>query len=246
MVDGRGGRGPKGPGGATRAAPAARSPGRSAPVASAQTGPHPHLDEIVLRHLGAPWRRPLAAHALEALARLEAFVGAGPWWLDAGCGTGESTARLALSAPGSIRVVGVDKSAARLARGPEFVPGGRILLLRTDVADLWRLLAQRGLQPQRHFVLYPNPWPKAAHVRRRWQGHPVWPDLMRVGGVLELRTNWRIYAEEWVRAATLAGRAPVLESLAPPAPDEALTPHERKYAASGHTLWRVRCGAPQT
>jgi tRNA (guanine-N7-)-methyltransferase len=211
-----------------------RAPHRCAPRSATCTRTS---TAIVGTHLRTPWRRPVAEHAREARARLEAFVGNDPWWLDAGCGTGASTARLARRAPPGTQVVGVDKSAARLARGP--AEDDAMLLLRTDLADLWRLLAERGPYPERHFVLYPNPWPKAAHVRRRWHAHPVWPALLAVGPHLELRTNWEVYAREWARALELAGRAAAPERLAPPEPDAALTPHERKYAASGHGLWRV-------
>ena len=49
----------------------------------------------------------------------------------------------------------------------------------------------------RHYVLYPNPWPKIGHLARRWHGHAVFPDLLALGGVFECRSNWRIYIEKW-------------------------------------------------
>jgi tRNA (guanine-N7-)-methyltransferase len=52
-----------------------------------------------------------------------------------------------------------------------------------------------------------------------------------------LRTNWEIYAREFSQALTLARRPTELTSFVP---EEPMTRFEAKYAASEHTLWRVR------
>jgi len=110
-------------------------------------------------------------------------------------------------------------------------------LIRARVEDFWRLLHADGVRPVRHFLLYPNPWPKAAHFKRRWHGHPVFPELLALGGLLELRSNWRIYAEEFRQAAEICGiHAPPVVSFSVQSP---LSPFERKYAASGHRLYRL-------
>lgn len=109
--------------------------------------------------------------------------------------------------------------------------------VRARAEDIWSLLAADGVRVARHFLLYPNPWPKAAHLKHRWHGHPVFPTLLSLGGRLELRTNWQTYAEEFRRAAGICGMAtqPVVSfSVASP-----LTPFERKYAESGHRLYRL-------
>jgi hypothetical protein len=52
-----------------------------------------------------------------------------------------------------------------------------------------------------------------------------------------LRSNWQDYVQEFARALQLAGRpAPRVGELAA---QEPLTPFERKYAGSGHALWRL-------
>ena len=110
-------------------------------------------------------------------------------------------------------------------------------LLRARVEDFWRLLRADGIRPACHFLLYANPWPKAAHLKRRWHGHPVFPELLALGGRLELRTNWRIYAEEFRQAAGICGiQAPPVVSFSVLLP---LSPFERKYAESGHRLYRL-------
>jgi tRNA G46 methylase TrmB len=213
----------------------------STPVTSNQSGVHPRLADAVRRHLTAPAAGPVSAHARAAFEVLLAALGrrARPLVLDSGCGTGESTSVLATLHRDAL-VVGVDQSATRLrAQLDDATHGWRegALFLRTDVAQLWRLMAQAGMRVRHHYVLYPNPWPKSVHYLRRWPAHPAWPYLIQLGGALALRTNWRVYAEEWHAALALSGISASLGPLSPSA--HALTPFERKYRASGHELWRV-------
>ena len=95
----------------------------------------------------------------------------------------------------------------------------------------------------RHCIFYPNPWPKAEHLGRRWHGHPRFADLLRLGGRLELRTNWPVYAQEFAHALQVAGHAATLGVVAAPEA-EPISPFERKYALSGHTLWLLQAQLP--
>ncbi len=209
---------------------------------SNQPGLHPRLEAVVRRHLASPWRAPLHAPSVDAFEIAETLrrqAGADrPIVLDAGCGTGESTRELARRHPGAL-VVGIDQSAARLACvGAQGEPRreGDCLWLRADLATLWRLAREACWPVSRHYLLYPNPWPKSAHLQRRWHGHPVFPTLLALGGELELRSNWSVYVEEFCRAASLlTGQEVTPGRLAPGAPP--ISPFERKYAASGHALW---------
>lgn len=72
---------------------------------------------------------------------------------------------------------------------------------------------------------------------RRWHGHPVMPNLIRLGGRFELRTNWRIYAEEFAAALKLFGFADV--QISAWSPIYPLSPFEKKYLASKHGLYRL-------
>jgi tRNA (guanine-N7-)-methyltransferase len=209
-------------------------PSRS--VSSSQSDLHPRLAATVRRHLQSRWKKPPQRVDAAALAALDAALAAhtGPLVLDSFCGTGESTALLALRHPDAL-VVGVDKSAARLARHR----GGRTapqnyLLLRAHCEAVWRHLAEHRVRLAAHYLLYPNPWPKPAHLQRRVHGHPAFPLLPALGGSLELRSNWQLYLEEFGVALHLAGHASrigVVDGRHP------LTPFERKYSASGQTLW---------
>jgi tRNA (guanine-N7-)-methyltransferase len=208
---------------------------RSSVPRSSQAALHPRLDSVVRRHLHASWQQPIRSHtraAFEALA--ERVAKASTVILDSGCGTGHSTARLAALHPGAL-VLGIDKSQHRLARSPQMP--GNALMVRADLADFWRLARAAGWRPAQHYLFYPNPWPKPGQLQRRWHGHPVFPDLLGLGGRLELRTNFELYALEFARALQIAGVATV-EVVSFQA-GEPVSPFERKYAASGHDLYRL-------
>ena len=208
---------------------------------SAQQGVHDHLGALLDRHLAAPFRKPYTDYnraAFDAsMARRERVAPAAPLILDSCCGVGESSRALALAFPDHY-VIAVDQSESRLARkvSAQQLPGN-LDLVRADLVDYWRLLRDDDIRLARHYLLYPNPWPKIGHLSRRWHGHPVFPALLDLGGVLECRSNWRIYVEEFCFAvARLTPHAPLCEPYVPP---DALTPFERKYLASGHPLYRA-------
>ncbi len=211
-------------------------------VTSNQTGIHSDLDRVVRRHLQSPWRAPIADHDAQAFARLQQWRQAHgaerALILDSGCGTGRSSLLLARQQPEAL-VVGVDQSAVRLERASKrFQLPDNLLLLRADCAGLWRLIAGEGWQLQRHQILYPNPWPKSAHLKRRWHGHPVWPTMLSLGGELEMRSNWLLCLQEVRDALAISDIRAELSQL--PMQSEPLTDFEEKYQASGQVNWRLK------
>jgi tRNA (guanine-N7-)-methyltransferase len=218
----------------------------SSPITSAQTGIHEQLTILVARHAQSEFRKPVMPYnqdAFEASMAAWRAVGSPPLILDAGCGVGLSTRHLARLYPGHF-VVGVDQSADRLGRNTAWegdLPSN-FICVRADLVDYWRLMHTAGIHPQKHFVLYPNPWPKIGHLARRWHGHAVFPTIVALGGEIECRSNWRIYVEEFAAALTQLSGIPAQGE--PFVPVEPLTPFEKKYGDSGHRLWRCRATIP--
>ncbi|MBZ9567269.1 MULTISPECIES: tRNA (guanine(46)-N(7))-methyltransferase TrmB [Modicisalibacter] len=212
-------------------------------VTSRQSGPHEDLARRVARALDHPWRKPIADHTRHAFDRAQDWLAAQgrPLLLDAGCGVGLSTRALAARHPDRA-VIGVDRSAARLEREHGALPDNA-LLVRADLVDFWRLALGAGWQPERHYLLYPNPYPKASQLKLRWHGHPVFPAILALGGRLELRSNWALYLEEFALALQHAGEPRPAVVRHDPQGDY-LTPFERKYAQSGQPLWRLTATLP--
>jgi tRNA G46 methylase TrmB len=214
-------------------------------VISAQNAPHPDLSAILARHRDKVFQKPIAAcnHAAFLRARRcwQNVAPDAPLVLDSGCGVGWSAALLARQYPACF-VLGVDQSAHRLQRDKSRlgVMPENLAFIRADLADFWRELAGAGIRLHRHYLLYPNPWPKPAHLRRRWHAHPVFPALLQLGGLLTCRSNWQTYIEELALCLHWSGYAPVVGAHVPEE-TSITTPFERKYHASGHALWSLRC-----
>lgn len=189
------------------------------------------------RHLAKPTKRPIANHTRQAFDEMQDWLAAnsGPLILDACCGVGDSSRELARQFPDH-RIVGVDKSIKRLSTERQIEAPPNMILLRADLNDFYRLVVEVGLQFDKHFILYPNPWPKAAHLSRRWHGSAVFADIVRISGQLELRSNWKLYLEEFQLALAVASIEGELQPFAPAKP---LTPFEAKYHASGQKLWQL-------
>lgn len=221
--------------------------GNSKQVVTNQDGLHPRLAEHVKRHLSTPWRGPIAEHTQQAFAEIAAWIqqslmANAPLILDTGCGTGRSSVYLAEKYPQHL-VIGIDQSEDRLRRSRIRFPQlpHNLYLARAEAADLWRLMAAAGWRLEKHFVLYPNPWPKAAHLGRRWHGHPAWRELLLLKGELVCRSNWRLYLDEMQAALAVSG----IEAQVTPLhidvaeAEQAITDFEEKYALSQHSLWQL-------
>jgi len=173
--------------------------------------------EHLPRYLASPLHAPTIDAFKGAEAWLQGLEGRPPVILDSGCGTGRSTCMLARAHPDAA-IIGLDRSEARLEASAQPLPPNA-LLVRAECSSFWRLLLQRdvegagrsGLSAARvrhHFLLYPNPYPKAARLNLRWHGHPALPVLCGLGGTLELRSNWNVYLNEFLGAArSLTGTA---------------------------------------
>lgn len=233
-------------------------------VTTNQDSIHKDLEKNVRKYARTQYMRPIALHTQEAFeqAREKICSWAGqsdiatiPVVLDSGCGIGESTVHLARRFP-DCAVLGIDKSEIRIGKsgdpshaGPEGIPANAFWI-RAELLDFWRLVLDSHWDVRYHAVFYPNPWPKQSECTHRFHMHPIFPAMMQLAPVTELRTNWEIYAQEFCSAANvlreesgtvpeLAGLCRLQAALSAYAPDNAETAFERKYAAAGQPLWRV-------
>lgn len=214
------------------------SHGNSRTITTNQTGPHDKITDLVKRHLANPSQKPFNQHTLDAFEQTLEWVEqqSKPIILDSCCGVGESTALIAAQFPNCC-VIGVDKSALRTSKHEHYSQkADNYLMVRADLNDFWRLARQAQWQLERHYLLYPNPYPKAAQVQRRWHASAAFPDIVALSGVLEVRSNWDLYIEEFAQALTVAGLPSKAEKYHC---DQPSTPFERKYWASGQQSWRV-------
>ena len=207
-------------------------------VTSNQQAIHPDLESIVTKHISTKYLKPITEFNQKAFEYADKIYQQHRknFILDSGCGVGESTYQLANKYPEAF-VLGVDQSSHRVNSNNEWTLPDNAYLLRADLVDFWRLAVAADWQLSRHYILYPNPWPKKKHLQRRWHGHPVFYTLKELGGILELRTNWQLYAEEFSQAITILceNECQVLKLT----PEQPISPFERKYQLSGQDLYRI-------
>lgn len=215
-------------------------------IDSNQPGIHEDLAAIVAKHLNSDFRKPVAQHNATAYQLVMQQINGRPLILDSGCGNAASTLKLATQFPDAY-VIGIDKSAHRISKRElvsissesTVLTGDNYAIVRADLIDFWRLCARDKVKLARHFILYPNPWPKKHHLKRRWHGSPVYRQLLALGGSLEMRSNWEIYLQEFAHALTIAGFQATIDELSL-TPELAISDFEAKYHASGHGLWRLK------
>ena len=226
--------------------------GDSKAIVSNQKGIHDKLEEVVKKHLSHEFKKPYQAHTEQAFAEVDKKVNdfllaneSAEVILDACCGVGQSTRILAQQNPQAL-VIGVDKSANRLDRNVEELTHinsaeavTNFVLVRADLNDFYRLVKAANWPVSKHYILYPNPWPKSKHLQRRWHGSAVFPQMITIGQQLILRSNWRLYLQEFQAALLLTGRQSLLTNVEESS--QPLTPFEAKYQASGQQCWQLQC-----
>jgi tRNA (guanine-N7-)-methyltransferase len=223
--------------------------GNSRSVSSNQEGIHEQLESLVKRYLTTQSRRPVQPHTETAFSLVTDWMcgQSNDIILDSCCGIGESTARLASLYPDH-KVIGIDKSAQRVAKHrhhfDSHAPDDSALLckkdnycvVRADVIDFWRLIRREQWRVDAHYLLYPNPYPKASQIQKRWYASAPLQDLLLIQGRLQVRSNWRLYLQEFQQALNIAGSSATLKEVND---EQAMTPFERKYQNSGQTCWQL-------
>ncbi|HEY3797251.1 MAG TPA: tRNA (guanosine(46)-N7)-methyltransferase TrmB [Caulobacteraceae bacterium] len=169
---------------------------------------------------------------------------AGEVWLEAGFGAGEHLAAQATAHPDALLlgaepfVNGVGACLAHL----DDANLGNVRLCHGDVRAVMVRLPDACLS--RLYVLFPDPWPKTRHHKRRL----IQPDfiaeaarLLTCGAVLRFATDWADYAD-WTLAQFLATpafrwTAQRADDWRRPWPDHVTTRYETKRLGDCAPIW---------
>ena len=156
----------------------------------------------------------------------------GPVTLEIGFGHGETLLHEAQTCP-SHNVLGIEVHQPALMnalKGADRLGLGNLRLMNGDATELLPHLVEGSLHQIR--ILFPDPWPKWRHRKRRLIQAPFLAQCARcveAGGRLHLATDWPTYAdqiEDLLKQSVDWGSEPIL-------PDRPSTHFERR----GRTLW---------
>lgn len=156
-------------------------------------------------------------------------------WLEIGFGGGEHLSEQAARNP-DVLLLGAEPFVNGVASAIRHIDarGLKNVRLHTgDARDLIAALADATLD--RVFLLYPDPWPKARHHKRRLIAPDFVAELARVirpGGRLRFATDWRDYAawtlERMIRTPAFAWAAERADDWRRAPADHAPTRYEAK------------------
>jgi len=130
---------------------------------------------------------------------LDTVFGRRPVWLEIGFGSGEHLVHQALGNPG-VGLIGCEpyiNGVAALLGKLRRAGAGTVRVHPGDVRDLFDVLPDRSIALA--FLLYPDPWPKARHHRRRFVTPEHLEPLARVmapGGIFRVATDIPDYVRQ--------------------------------------------------
>ena len=196
------------------------------------------------RALAALWPKYGVDFAARPLEPRTFFGRAAPCTLELGFGNGENLLTLAAAHP-ERDFLGIEvhrPGVGRLLLGLEAQALGNVRVICHDAVEvLEQQLAPESLA--QILILFPDPWPKKRHHKRRLIQGPfaeVLASRLSRGGVLRLATDWQPYALQMLEVLS-AVRG--LENLAADRafsdrpPERAPTRFERRGERLGHTVW---------
>ncbi len=213
----------------TQARPALRSYGRvkGRPIKPRQAA----LLETLLPRIAIDLRDPVGGHPRET-------------WLEIGFGGGEHLAEQAVRHPHA-RLLGAEpfvNGVASALRHVEERGLGNVRLHAGDARELLECLPDASLA--RVFVLFPDPWPKTRHLKRRIMQPETISSLartLRPGGRLRFATDWRDYAawtlERMLAAPAFRWTAEAADDWRLPPADHVTTRYETKRLGDTPPIW---------
>ena len=161
--------------------------------------------------------------------------GAREVWLEIGFGGGEHLAAQASAHP-DVLLLGAEPFLNGVASAVRHIEEAGLANVRLHAGDARELLAALpAASLARVFILFPDPWPKARHHKRRLVNPALAAELARVmrpGARLRFATDWADYADHALRALCAEPRLAWLAERADdwrlPPPDHVTTRYESK------------------
>ncbi|MGZ6012653.1 MAG: tRNA (guanosine(46)-N7)-methyltransferase TrmB, partial [Caulobacteraceae bacterium] len=164
----------------------------------------------------------------------------GPAWLEIGFGGGEhmaaQAAKFAQEGAPEVRILGAEpfvNGVASAVRHVEEQGLSNVRIHHGDARDLISALPDGSIE--RVFILFPDPWPKARHHKRRIVQPELLTELARVlkpGGGLRFATDWAEYAdwtlERVLKSGLYAWPAERADDWRRPPADHVTTRYEQK------------------
>lgn len=219
-----------------------------------------------LRTYGRTRGRPLKAGRAELLAaRLPSLaVPAEPFdplalapraqavWLEAGFGAGEHLTAQAAARP-EVLMLGAEPFVNGLAACVAEIEARRLSNVRLHAGDVRALMTRLpDASVDRLFLLFPDPWPKPRHWKRRLVSPSFLAESARVlkpGATVRFATDWAQYAdwalERFLGCGAFDWTAERADDWRRPPADHAATRYERKRLGDCAPVWldftRARC-----
>jgi tRNA (guanine-N7-)-methyltransferase len=123
-------------------------------------------------------------------------------WLEIGFGAGEHLAGQAARNP-DVLLLGAEPFVNGLGSALRHIAEADLTNVRLHAGDARELMAALpDASISRVFILFPDPWPKARHQKRRLVQPAFAQDIARVlkpGGTLRIATDWADYADQCLR-----------------------------------------------
>lgn len=213
--------------------------------------PEENIQEKSLRSFGRRKGRKLRTHAAELMddllpaiqlnLPLKEIIGKGSW-LEIGFGGGEHLAHISSLHP-SVNMIGCEpyiNGISGLLKHIEINGTENVRVYTDDVRDLLAEMPEGCLS--RVYILYPDPWPKARHHKRRLIQKPLLDLLARVmekGAELRIATDWDDYAtwilEHLLPHEAFEWQAEVARDFTQPWEEWIPTRYEQKARREGRT-----------
>jgi tRNA (guanine-N7-)-methyltransferase len=173
--------------------------------------------------------------------REQLFGRRAPLVLEIGSGMGDATITMAAADPGR-DYLAVDVHTPGLGTLLASAEAARLANVRAARGDALELLRD-GIGPgelDAIHVFFPDPWPKARHLRRRIvspERVALMRDRLRIGGTLHTATDWADYADGMLEVMTAdPGLATAYDGFAPRPDSRPVTKFERRGAEAGRNI----------